>query len=135
MKDWNVLIESQIDAVQVDAENKIAQVRFTAPWDGRPRQFVMAMSGVEELIIDSLRLTNIVEQILHYSGSEHELAPKLFKLMRGREASNDDLSWPPLIATLAKIKNGDLRFFEIVAIYGARASALVSDVLLDEVED
>jgi hypothetical protein len=135
MDDWETLIESTIDAIYVDATKKEVVIEMTCAWEGAGRKRIVA-SGVDEFVVTQMRIHNIVDRVNRFSVANSneksaEIARYLFILMRGREPSQADLEWPPLMDKLACVHNGLLSLLEIEPVYGATIMILAIDFQLE----
>ncbi len=134
MDDWDALIESTIDAISLDVIKKAIAIELTCAWDGAGRKRIIA-SGVDDFVVNEMRISNIVDRVSRFSSVDYgeksaEIARRLFKLMRGREPSQTDLEWPPLMNKLACIRDGSLSLLEIEPVYGATILILAIDFQL-----
>lgn len=133
MNTMNVLVEATLDEISVDAYERVVRLELSSSWE-RGKRYRFVATGVDELLVDSMRLTNIVDHInLLDSENVHEhaeLAGKLFFMMRGREAEKAELEWDALTAKILRIQCGELAFLEIEAVYGASLMLLAHRIEL-----
>jgi hypothetical protein len=139
MDDWDILIESTIDAIHVEPTKKEIRIDVTCKWQGEKRKQIVA-TGVDDFVVNEMRLSNIIDRVtrLGTSGAveeESETAKRLFFMMRGREPDSNDLQWPVLIEKLVCIRNGTLGLMEIEPVYGATVIVLAQNFQLESLDD
>ncbi len=132
MDKWDTLTESIINSVHVDAERKMVRFDLTCQWGEKPRKQII-VGGVDDFVINEMRLSNIVDRVSLFFGNEAGIASRLFRLMRGREGSAEELEWPLLHEKLKLIRSGKLVLVEIEPVYGATAMVLGEDVRLSSI--
>jgi len=133
MNEWEILTEAIINAVHVDSGRKIVQLDLTCRCGVNVRKKLI-ISGVNDLVINEMRLSNIVDRVNLYRGGEEDISSQLFRLIRGREANAEDLKWSPLLEKLSLIRAGKLLMVEIEPVYGASALILGEDIQLSSID-
>lgn len=134
MKDFGSLIESQIDGIFFDTIHREVHLNLTCHLGGNSRRR-LTIRGVLDFVANEMRLQNIIENIRLYNGNELNAATVLFSLMRGREPSEPDLQWRPLLDTLELIRNNKLALIEIVPVYGSHILVLAETIELEDCGD
>lgn len=134
MDEWDVLVEATIDAIRVESAKKEIRIDVTCMWQGEKRKQIVA-SGVDDFVVNEMRLSNIIDRVTRYSMSdiaeELKTARRLFFMMRGQEPDSQDLEWPVLIEKLDRIRDGTLCLMEIEPVYGATVIVLAQDFQLE----
>ena len=135
MNGWELMVESTIDAIHVDAPNKEIWIDVTCAWQEKGRKRIVA-TGVDEFAVNEMRLLNIVDRVNQFDANDikdkgDEVARRLFLLMRGKEPSPSDLEWPNLRDKLSRIRESALRLLEVEPVHGARIMILAEDFRLE----
>jgi len=129
---WESLVEAKIDAIFLQAARKELKITLIRPWDNS--QVEIVASGVEDILINDLRLQNIVDRVQIFergsAGSSRGLEESLFRLMRGRDPLPADLNWPLLHEKSKAIESGVLKFLQIEPVHGAIFAVMASDIQL-----
>lgn len=138
MENWGYLIESEINSINFDSENKKLHLGLHFPWcDGTGR---ILANGVIDFVANEMRLSNIIDRAILLPSAENEVdiitaARRLFFLMRGRNPDSHELDWPILKERIKLISNRELFFLEIEPIHGASFLILALQIQLELPDD
>lgn len=118
MSQLKSLIEATVEYVNIDPVGKKLCIGIVSA--NKEKLIQIVADGVDDLLVNDLRLSNIIDQVLiHEVGESSEVAERLFYFLRGVKPTPSDLEWEVLKNKLACIKKGDLTFIEIEPVYGA----------------
>ena len=118
------LVESRLLGVQVDEKGREVLLSII---DASGAKCVLALHGVERLLVNELRQQNVIEEMRHWTlgGEGPGLREAAFYLMTGVAESECG----PQLTTVAcsvidRVIQGDLEMMEITAVFGAQVLAL-----------
>ena len=98
--------------------------------------WILTASEVSELLVEEMRLQNIIEQIVLFDGSavdSEDARKKIFFLLRGKyPESKDDLAWDGVEKAVADISNGKTCLLEIAPVYGAYVLLIARAISLEK---
>jgi hypothetical protein len=130
MNDFDQLVESTI--LQITPDNFAKTLTIELRSADKSCLYVLRVDGVYDLLIDGVRLNNIVDEVLCYpeSMSEAELLSKLQLLMTADSGSYTTGRFPHVDSKAEEIRGGDMRLWEFRPVYGASLLILARSLSL-----
>ena len=131
---FNLLIESNILSISTNYSSKILILEILSPWN--KKKHLITIDGVDELKISGMRMNNIIEEMVCYSGVIDENLMSLLKDLYIDETSTYEfLKIPELDKKIENIKNGQLKLWELSSICGASLLVLGKNISLSLVNE
>lgn len=127
------LIEAQIIRVLLDKARTTAEVELLSA--DRQKHWCLVANGVDEFLMDELNLYNIVDDIFVYGAddvNDSDFVAQLYYLLRRKEISKNDTSWPFLQEKIMLVRNNDLKFWVIHPVYGGLVFILAKEISIIE---
>jgi len=124
MSDFERCIEATLIGVEVSKRLRSATFKIVDP---EGISWYIEATGVEEMLLEEFHLYNIVDRVTMYNqvnplnkdGSE-----SLHYLLHGKLPCSEEGWSEKFQSAAAAIERGELKFFEIEAVYGAQAFIL-----------
>jgi len=132
--DFNNFVETKLHAVSVIEGLKGINVIINV-LDNNNREWLLTASNTSELLLEEMRLQNIIQCISlfdkHNADSE-DLRKKIFYLLRGRlPIDSSELIWNGVNDIVKSIKISEKVFLEIEAVYGTTVLLISNRVSME----
>lgn len=131
---FDALIECKINGISV-VEKMDGQSVLVSIEDNDRNAWILTASAVGDLIVEEMRLQNIIEQISMFEGpavDNEDARRKIFFLLRGKyPESKIDLVWGGVEKVVADISVGNCFLLEIEPVYGAYVLMIAQSISLE----
>jgi len=127
------LIEAQIVQISLDKEG--AHAEFEIRSADRRMHWHLIANGIDEFLIQDMRLNNIIDDILVYDyhdAENEDFSAYLYDLLAGKEISPSDASSTFLQARIKSFISGENKLWVIRPIYGALIVILAKEIFIRE---
>ena len=124
MNNFEHCVEATLVGVEVSKRLRTAIFKIVDP---EGTSWNVEATGVEEMLLEEFHLYNIIDRITMYdqvSPLDRGGSESLHYLLHGRLPSFGENWSEKFQSTTAAIERGELKFFEIEAVYGAQAFIL-----------
>lgn len=132
MLDLSKFVEAYLMSIEVDRIERKVKLSIREP-DGTG--WILAATGVSELMVLQMRMQNIIDRISVWTESavDADCRERVFSLLSGRSATDrDDMESPLINRTVDEIQRGDSMLIELEPVYGASVLMLASGLSVAE---
>ncbi len=133
---FDAFVECKINTVSVvettEGDNVLIYII-----DHENNQWLLTASTVSDLLLNEMRLQNIIDRInLFDKNNIEDVREKIFYLLRGRNSENkEELAWEGVEKVVKNTQASKSVFLEIEAVYGAYVLLIAKDIVLSRCEE